>query len=41
MLEYVLSLGAMLVLFSILAGLVAVTVKYSARTENLVACEYP
>ena len=41
MLEYVLSLAALLVLIGILWGLVHVSARYAERTENLVSSDYP
>ena len=41
MLEYVLSLSAMLVVVAILSGLVGVALRYSDRTESLVTSDSP
>ncbi len=41
MLEYVLSFAALLVVVAILSGLIAVTIRYSTRSENLTKSEYP
>lgn len=41
MLEYVLSLAALLVVVLVLWGLVDVATRYAVRTERLVASEYP
>ena len=41
MLEYVLAFAGLLVVVAILWGLVSVAVWYAARTDSLVASEYP
>ena len=41
MLEYVLAMAALTLVIGILWTLVGATVSFSARTENLVTCEYP
>ena len=39
--EYVLTLAGLLVVVAILWGLAGVAVRHAARTESLVASEYP
>jgi len=41
LLEYVLAMAGMVFVVAILWGLVGVTIRYSARTDNLVSSEYP
>ena len=41
MLEYVLALAGLLVVISLLFGIIALTIRYAERTENLVSAEYP
>lgn len=41
MLEYVLSLAALLVVVAILWGLIDVALRYADRTESYVSSDYP
>lgn len=41
MLEYVIAFAALLAVAGALSVLIAVAVRYAARTESLVSCEYP